>query len=56
MRHVTTDAEYGGKATRSELDVTATSADDAQIYECRAMNKLLEKAVNDAIKLDVTCK
>ncbi|CAH1796696.1 unnamed protein product [Owenia fusiformis] len=48
-----TDAEHGGKSTKSKLEMTPTADDDNAIYSCRASNNELLQATNDAVTLDV---
>lgn len=50
------DSDWGGRSTKSELHLTPTADDDQQIYACSASNPLLERAVHDAITLDVLCE
>ena len=50
------DSDWGGRSSLSQLRLTPTADDDQQIYACSASNPLLERAVHDAITLDVLCK
>ena len=50
------DSDWGGRSSVSQLRLTPTANDDQQIYACSASNPLLERAVHDAITLDVLCK
>ena len=50
------DSDWGGRSSVSQLRLTPTADDDQQIYACSASNPLLERAVHDAITLDVLCE
>ena len=50
------DSDSGGRSSVSQLRLTPTADDDQQIFACSASNPLLERAVHDAITLDVLCE
>lgn len=48
--------EHFGKSTISKLELTPPAEENEKIYACKATNSLIERAVSDAITLDVLCK
>ena len=50
------DSDYGGKSSISVLELRPTVADNGEIYACNAENELIERAVSDAVTLNILCK
>ena len=52
----TTNARYGGKSSKSVLEIFPTASDHQAVYGCRATNLMIPQSEHDAITLNVLCK
>lgn len=47
---------WGGRISRTSLQIIPTSRDNGAIYACRASNNLLDHTISDAVTLNVACE
>ena len=52
----TEPAPWGGKISKTSLQITPTSKDNGVIYACKALNSVLVHAISDAVTMNVICK